>query len=71
MASKEPIENVYTKNSVITKNALFTIYEAEINLDKFDYDMLYAYTQVSGLTLNKRALEAEKFAKKLSEKNLD
>ena len=71
MASKEPIENVYTKNSVITKNALFTIYEAEINLDKFDYDMLYAYTQVNGLTLNKRALEAEKFAQKLSEKNLD
>ena len=71
MASKEPIENVYTKSSVITKNALFTIYEAEINLDKFDYDMLYAYTQVSGLTLNKRALEAEKFARKLSEKNLD
>ncbi len=71
MASQEPIENVYTKEGVITKNALFTIYKAEINLDKFDYDMLYAYTQINGLTLKKRALEAEKFAQKLSEKNLD
>ena len=71
MASREPIENVYTKDGVITKNALFTIYKAEINLDKFDYDMLYAYTQVNGITLNKRAFEAEKFAQKLSEKNLD
>ena len=71
MASREPIETVYTKEGVITKNALFTIYKAEINLDKFDYDMLYAYTQVTGLTLSKRALEAEKFALKLSEKNLD
>ncbi len=71
MASQEPIENVFTKEGVITKNALFTIYKAEINLDKFDYDMLYAYTQVNGLTLKKRALEAEKFAQKLSEKNLD
>ncbi len=71
MASKEPIDSVYTRDGTITENALFTVYKAEINLDKFDYDMLYAYTQVSGLTLDKRAEEAEKFAQKLGEKNLD
>ena len=71
MVSKEPIESIYSQIDLIIKNPLFNLYKSKINLNNFNYDMLYAYTQVGGITLTKRTLEAEKFAKKLSEKNLD
>lgn len=71
MKDKGNMEEVFQRGEEISEDALLTVYKAKINLDKFDYGKLYAFTQVSGLTLQLRAEAAEKFAEKLSAKNLD
>jgi tetratricopeptide (TPR) repeat protein len=48
-----------------------TVYRATVNLDAFDFTMLYAYTQVNGADHAERCHNADKFAANLASRDLD
>ncbi len=69
----EPIvlDNIYTLGKKIGDGGMAEVFLADVNLDNFDYTMLYAYTQVQGDNHIERFQNAEAFARELQGQDLD
>ena len=70
-AESTVIDGVYGLRKKIGKGATAVVYRATVDLVRFDYTTLYAYTQVSGETHLERRAKAEEFAARLADKDLD
>ncbi len=64
-------DNIYNIRQKLGKGGMSTVFLAEVDLSKFDYSTLFAYTQVQADTHTKRRKEAEKLARSLRGKHLD
>jgi serine/threonine protein kinase len=72
MKENAVIDGVYTLLQRIGKGGMAAVHLAEVDLDKFDYTTLYAYTQVEGKSHTIRRFRAEELAQELkSRKHLD
>ena len=65
------IEGVYTLREKIAEGGMAVVFTADVNLNRFDYTKLYAYTQVQAEIHTERVKKAEAFAGALAEKPLD
>ncbi|MCX7933628.1 MAG: HDOD domain-containing protein [Planctomycetota bacterium] len=67
----EVIDGVFTIDKEIGRGGMAVVYLAQVDLDKFDYTTLYAYTQVQAANHAERRRKAEELAKRLKERRLD
>jgi len=65
------IEGVYVLKEKIAEGGMAVVFRADVDLNRFDYTKLYAYTQVKGDTHSERVRKADAFAAALAEKPLD
>ena len=65
------IDGVYALKEKIGEGGMASVYLAEVDLARFDYTTLYAYTQVQGASHSERRENAEGLAKELKSKSLD
>jgi formylglycine-generating enzyme required for sulfatase activity/serine/threonine protein kinase len=65
------IDGVYTLRSIIGRGGMSEVCLADVDLDRFDYRILYAYTQVQGNCHAERRAKAEELAQRLRGKDLD
>lgn len=65
------IEGIYTLHEKLAEGGMAIVYRAEVDLVRFDYRMLYAYTQVQGRTHAERRRNAEDFVNELADKPVD
>jgi len=71
MAEVIIIDGVYALKKKLGKGGMAVVYLADVDLTRFDYTTLYAYTQVQGDTHTERRKKAESLAAQLKEKSLD
>ncbi len=71
MAQPTIIDNVYTLRKKIGQGGFASVYAAEVDLERFNYTLLYAYTQVQADSHGQRRKMAEELAAKLEAKKLD
>ncbi len=71
MIERATIAGVYTLQKVLGKGGMATVFLADVELDRFDYSTLFAYTQVQGDTHTERRKKAEQLARSLEQKDLD
>ena len=71
MATGTVIDGVYTLAERVGEGGMAEVYRAEVDLARFDYTSLYAYTQVQGATHAERSRKAEAFALDLRGKTID
>ncbi len=71
MPDENVIDGVYTLKSLIGQGGMAEVYLAKVDLDKFDYTMLYAYTQVQGENHVERRKNAAAFSQELAGQDLD
>jgi serine/threonine protein kinase len=65
------VDGVYRVGRKLGKGGVATVFLAQVDLERFDYTTLYAYTQVQGATHTERRKNAEEFAGKLQGRDLD
>ena len=71
MNNDEPVDGVYWVKERIGEGGMAEIYRVEVDLDAFDYSMLFAYTQADGETHAQRQAQARELNRKLEKKDLD
>lgn len=71
LAADTVIDEVYTLRGLLGEGGMATVYRADLDQERFDYTLLYAYTQVQGATHGDRRRNAETLAEKLTGKTLD
>jgi serine/threonine protein kinase len=71
MSVAEPIDGVYTLRRKVGEGGMAEVYHASVNLETFDYSLLYAYTQVDGKTHADRQEAARELVKRLDRRALD
>ena len=71
MSNDDPVDGVYLIKERIGEGGMAEIYRVEVDLDAFDYSMLYAYTQADGETHAQRQAQARELNRKLEKKDLD
>jgi len=65
------IEGVYALRERVGSGGFAEVRRADVDLERFDYTTLYAYTQVQGNTHIERRRRAEEFSRRLAEQDLD
>ncbi len=65
------VDKVYTLREPLGEGGMAVVHEADVDLERFDYTLLYAYTQVRGETHGERRKRAEELARELGGKTLD
>jgi serine/threonine-protein kinase len=65
------IDGVYAVKEKIGEGGMAAVWRATVDLTRFDYTLLYAYTQVGGATHGERRERAEAFRRELDGKPLD
>lgn len=65
------LDGVYTLRHRIGDGGMATVYLADVDLDHFDYTLLYAFTQVQGASQAERRTKAEAISRELADKDLD
>lgn len=65
------IDGIYVLKKKVGKGGMATVYLGEVDLLRFDYTTLYAYTQVQGKSHTERRTKAEVLAKDLRTRTLD
>lgn len=65
------IDGVFTLIKKIGSGGMASVYQAETNLDFFDYSQLYAYTQVHGENHKEKLIKVEQMSQKMNGCNLD
>jgi serine/threonine protein kinase len=65
------VGGIYTLRKKIGQGGMASVYYAETDLERFDYTILYAYTQVQADNHSQRRVKAEEFAARLNDKELD
>jgi len=65
------LDGIYTLKEKVGQGGMAEVWLAEVDLDRFDYTTLYAYTQVQGETHLERRRKAEELARELADKELD
>ena len=71
MADMVLFDGVYTLGEKIAEGGMATVYRAAVDLVRFDYRLLYAYTQVRGANNAERRRNAEAFVEALADKPVD
>ena len=71
VAKRTIIDGVYVLTREIARGGMSVVCEADVDLSRFDYTTLYAYTQVQGATHLERRRKAEDLAKELHGRSLD
>mgnify|MGYP000313861578 CR=1 FL=1 len=67
----EVIDGVFTIEKEIGRGGMAVVYAAQVDLERYDYTTLYAYTQVQAAQHAERRRKAEEMARKLKERRLD
>ena len=71
VAKRTFIDGVYVLTREIARGGMSVVCEADVDLNRFDYTTLYAYTQVQGAAHVERRRKAEGLAKELHGRPLD
>ncbi|MFC1582459.1 serine/threonine protein kinase [Planctomycetota bacterium] len=71
MDSKTIINGIYAIEEKIGKGGMAAVFRASVDLNRFDYTRLYAYTQVQADNHAERAEKAREFAARMEGKALD
>lgn len=69
--SNSTIDDVFTLKRRIGIGGMASVYEAEVNLDSFDYSQLYAYTQVQGENHRDKLTKVNLMSQKMKHFDLD
>lgn len=71
MQEGQIIDRAYIIEKKIAEGGMAVVYRATVDFSRFDYTLIYAYTQVQGASHTARRKNAEIFAQKLAGKKLD
>ncbi|MHC4884652.1 MAG: HDOD domain-containing protein [Planctomycetota bacterium] len=71
MAASRVFDEIYTLKSTLGKGGMAVVMLAEVDLNRFNYSTLYAYTQIQASTHVERRQQAEDLAASLRDKPLD